>query len=144
MGDKVGDRKEECRGGEGGLVDEECLFLVRSLETEAVAWEVLASGNIGGAKSFGGGRTLELEVEPDTASNRMRIPKSPETNIHIPDREGDSCFSLSIASAWSSIKIFLNDVTAKFNCVSLSEELLEGSSIGRVNGFDGRIGEGGD
>lgn len=67
VGDKVGDRREECRGGEGGLVDEECLFLVRSLETEAVAWEVLVPGNVGGANSFGGGRILELEVEFDTA-----------------------------------------------------------------------------
>ena len=65
-GDKVGDRREECRGGEGGLVDEECLFLVRSLETEAVAWEVLVPGNVGGANSLGGGRVLELEVEFDT------------------------------------------------------------------------------
>ena len=40
------------------------------------------------------------------------------------------------------MKIFLNDVTAKFNCVSLSEELLESSSIGGVSGFDGRTGEG--
>ena len=66
-GDKVGERREECRGGETVLVDEECLFLVRSLETEAVAWEVLVPGNVGGAKSFGGGRTLGLEVEFDTA-----------------------------------------------------------------------------
>jgi len=40
------------------------------------------------------------------------------------------------------MKIFLNDVTAKFNCVSLSEELLEGSSIVGVSGFDERTGEG--
>jgi hypothetical protein len=42
MGDRVGDRregdrKEDWRGGDGGLVDEECLFLVKSLVTEAVA-----------------------------------------------------------------------------------------------------------
>ena len=56
----------------------------------------------------------------------------------IPDREPESRLSLSIASAWSSMKIFLNDVTAKFVCVSLSEELLaEGSSsIGGVRSFD--------
>ena len=69
VGDNVGDRKEDSLGGEGGLVDEECLFLVRSLETEAVAWEVLASGSVTGAKSCGGGRILELEVEADTESN---------------------------------------------------------------------------
>lgn len=41
------------------------------------------------------------------------------------------------------MKIFLSDVTAKFVCVSLSEELLVGdsSSIGGVRGFDTRIGE---
>lgn len=74
MGDKVGDRKEDCRGGDGGLVDDECLFLVRSLETEAVAWEVLASGKAAGAKSCGGGRVLELEVEFDTVSEQIRNP----------------------------------------------------------------------
>lgn len=75
-GDKGGDRresdrKEEWRGGDGGLVDEECLFLVKSLVTEAVAWEVLASGNVGGAKSRGGGRVLEPVVEVDAASNPL-------------------------------------------------------------------------
>ena len=65
-GRSKGDRKEDCRGGEGGLVDEECLLLVRSLVTEAVAWEVLASGKMGGATSCGGGRILEPEVEVDT------------------------------------------------------------------------------
>jgi len=100
------------------------LFFVKSLETEAVAWEVLVSGNVGGAKSRGGGRILEPVVEFDN------------------DREAESCLSLSITNAWSSIKIFLNDVTAKFVCESLSEELLaEGiSSIGGVRGFDGKTG----
>lgn len=90
---------------------------------EAVAWEVLASGNLGGAKSCGGGRILEPVFDSD--------------------RETESCFSLSIASAWSSMKIFLSDVTAKFVCVSLSEELLpEGnSSIGGVKGVDKKSGE---
>lgn len=37
-GDRAeGDRKEDWGGGDDGLVDEECLFLVKSLETEAVA-----------------------------------------------------------------------------------------------------------
>ena len=145
VGDKVGDRiegdrKEECGGGEDGLVDEECLFLVRSLETEAVAWEVLASGNVAGAKIRGGGRLLD-EVEFDTALNQLETSRLPETSSHIQDREAESCLSLSRAIAWSSMNIFLNDVTAKFVCVSLSEELLAGSSIGGVSGFGGRAGE---
>ena len=141
VGDKAGDRREECRGGEGGLADEECLFLVRSLETEAVAWEVLAPGNVGGAKSCGGGRVLELEVEFDTIKQDEKTIRLPETSLRVPDREAESCFSLSITSAWSSMNIFLNDVTAKFIWVSLSEELFEGSSIGGVSGLDGRTGE---
>jgi len=73
VGDRVGDRskgdrKEDWRGGEGGRVDEECLLLVKSLVTEAVAWEVLASGKLGGATSCGGGRILEPVVEFDTKS----------------------------------------------------------------------------
>lgn len=39
------------------------------------------------------------------------------------------------------MKIFLNDVTARFICVSLSEELFADSSMGGVSGFEGRIGE---
>ena len=68
---------------------------------------------------------------------------SEEAGIHARDREAESCFSLSIANAWSSMKIFLSDVTAKFVCVSLSEELLpEGnSSIGGVKGLDEKSGE---
>ena len=63
--------------------------------------------------------------------------------MHVRDREAESCLSLSIAIAWSFIKIFLNVATARFVCVSLSEELLaEGSSsIGGVSGFDGNPGE---
>ena len=144
VGDKAGDRKEDGRGGEGGLADEECLLLVRSLVTEAVAWEVLASGKLGGANSRGGGRVLEPVVEVDTAWKQMRSPeKLSEARLHIHDLEAESCLSLSIASAWSSMKILLNDVTAKFVCVSLSEELLaeDGSSIGGVSGFDERTGE---
>jgi hypothetical protein len=99
VGDRAGDRREDWRGGEGGLVDEECLFLVRSLETEAVAWEVLASGNMAGANSRGGGRVLELEEEFDTAWDQMRIPKPLGTSLHVPDREMESSFSLSRASA---------------------------------------------
>ena len=126
-------------------MDEECLFLVKSLVTEAVALEVLVSGNVEGAKRRGGGRVLEPVVEFDTTSNPIRIAKLNEkkkrSNIH--DREAESCLSLSIASAWSSIKILLNDVTAKFVWVSLSEELLaeDNSSIGGVSGFDGKAGE---
>lgn len=69
--------------------------------------------------------------------------KLSETRLYIHDLEAESCFSLSVASAWSSMKIFLNDVTAKFVCVSLSEELLVecSSSIGGVSGFDERTGE---
>jgi hypothetical protein len=75
-GDRAeGDRKEDWRGGDVGLVDEECLFFVKSLVTEAVAWEVLASGNVGGANSRGGGRILEPVVEFDTISNPLRHPK---------------------------------------------------------------------
>jgi len=88
VGDKVGDRseagrKEDCRGGEGGLVDEECLFLVKSLVTDAVAWEVLVSGNAGGANSSGGGRNLEPEVELDTikpSENPRRYQKRGHTH----------------------------------------------------------------
>ena len=76
----------------------------------------------------------------------IRIPKLSKKKkkvFDIRDRESESCFSLSITSAWSSMKILLNDVTAKFVCDSLSEELLaEGnSSIGDVSGFDGKGGE---
>ena len=63
------DRKDDWRGGDCCLVDEECLFLVKSLETEAVAWEVLASGNVGGAKSRGGRRVLGLVTGFDTVKN---------------------------------------------------------------------------
>jgi hypothetical protein len=116
--------------------------LVKSLETEAVAWEVLASGNVGGAKSRGGGRILEPVVEFDTVSKQSVSQGPSDTKSHSHDREAESCFSLSLVNAWSSIKIFLNDVTAKFVCESLSEELLaEGiSSIGGVRGFDGKTG----
>lgn len=69
--------------------------------------------------------------------------KLSETRLYIHDLEAESCLSLSIARAWLSMKIFLNDVTAKFVCVSLSEELLaeSTSSMGGVSGFDGRTGE---
>ena len=39
------------------------MFFVKSLVTEAVAWEVLTSGNVGGARSRGGGRILEPVVD---------------------------------------------------------------------------------
>lgn len=56
-------------------MDEECLFLVKSLVTEAVALEVLVSGNVEGAKRRGGGRVLEPVVEFDTTPNPIKIPK---------------------------------------------------------------------
>lgn len=101
------------------------MFFVNRLVTEAVAWEVAASGNVEGTKSLGGGRILGFEIEDDN------------------DRDAESCFSLSIAKAWSSIKIFLNDVAARFGGVSLSEELFgEGSSsIGVVSVLDEKAGE---
>ena len=111
--------------------------------TEAVAWEVPASGNVVGDTNCGGGRTLELEAEVGTVSNQIKISNLSETRSHVHDREAESCFSLSMARAWSSIKILLNDVTAKFVWVSLSEELLgeDSSSIGVISGFDEGTGE---
>ena len=80
-GDKVGDRREgdlkdDWRGGDDGLVDEECLFLVKSLVTEAVAWDVLASGNVGGGRSRGGGRVPEPVVESDTIQKSLEHQSS--------------------------------------------------------------------
>ena len=66
------DLKDCWQGGDDGLVDEECLFFVKSLVTKAVAWDVLASGNVGGGRSRCGGRIPEPVVESDS------IPKSLE------------------------------------------------------------------
>jgi len=47
---------DECRGGDGGRVEEVCVGFLKRRETDAVAVEVLASAVGAGVRSGGGGR----------------------------------------------------------------------------------------
>lgn len=63
---------DECRGGDGGRVDDVCVGLVNRRETEAVAVDVPAAASGGGESREGGGWRSEKDGRGGCSSRILR------------------------------------------------------------------------
>lgn len=85
---------DECLGGEGGLVELECIDLVNNLETLAVAVDVEASANGGGVISVGGGWILENEGGGGCLSKILCSAETVCLALHPPSDEEEEDSSI--------------------------------------------------